>query len=1258
MNRLTRYVLALLAGALPTVVLSASDTTAAQTAPLDANSLSGEPAFESIGPRQGLSSNSIFAAFVDSYGFVWFAGDSGVHRYDGQDIRTIDRNPDQANTLASRTNADFAQTHDAIWILSFAGVLQRLDTASGKVDAFVLTRRGAQAGRGTHVVADKNENLWIGTDLGLFRFEPQTRSAIPVDLDDGMQPRVTALALGVDGQQLFVSRVDGRVFALRVDDPSPADLVAALEKAVVLAIAPTQQQLWLGTVLGLYRYDLATRRAEQDGLPQELRHGRIDALAVGGDGTLWVGGAHHLGLTRFDPATGESAIYRHHPDDPYSLPSDRIAALTLDRRDNLWIGLQSDGASRLRVAQHGATRYRTLDGHGNSFCALHELPDARLLVVLCGGSVGVLDTRTGQLEDRSTEIDRALSFAQPTLSSHAIVADSRGGYWLPTNNTGLLLWQPDLHRATRYPLFTTDGKPLPDPYMNDALVDSAGRVWVGCSIGLAELVPGDSALHLLDSTGTPGKLLTGGVLSLSAAEDGKLWLGTTQGLVRFDPATGQAQRYVHNADDKRSLSDNLVVATHIDRAGTLWVGTQAGLNRASLGEGTPHFSHYSLADGLPDQTIDAITNDAKGTLWIGTNRGIASLDAQRDRFVAFAAADGVPDNGINWRSSLAAADGSVYFGSVSGLLRIFPERLRVTSPQPVMLSSYEVGAASRINLRGAAVESLRTDYTEARVRFNVAAFGDHRPMSYRLAGLQTQWQEMPANLSVSYDPLPPGNYHFEVRQMGGGGDWLAAGLSVPLTVSPPPWRTREAYALYATAAVMALLLAAVAYRQRRANTVRHLEQLNHLATYDALTGLPNRTRFEEELATGIEQIGDSKLALFFIDLDRFKNINDSLGHRFGDLVLIKAARRLGKALPEHAKVARLGGDEFTVILPRLQRDADAARVAQSLLDAFAKPLRVEGSNVVVTLSLGISLSPTHAADPALLIQYADSAMYYAKSSGRNAFRVFQPEMIAQVSRRLALETSLRGALANGELHLAYQAQIDLATDRVCGVEVLLRWQSAEHGSVAPAEFIPILEDTGMIHEVGLWVMEQVCAQACAWQQAGHPLLRVALNVSVHQVIRGDLCERLAQLLATAKIPRDTLELELTESALMENAQRTSTALHELRSLGVGVAIDDFGTGYSSFATLSVLPVDKLKIDKAFVDGVGISESANTLCTAIIAMAHNLKLSVVAEGVETELQHEQLKSMGCDHAQGFWYCKPVRLEEFGQFLEQRRSKLKS
>ena len=1210
-----------------------------------------EPAFESVGVRQGMASSPIHAAFVDRYGFVWFAGDNGIHRYDGQNVRTIDRDPAQRNTLVSRTNADIAQTHDAMWILSFAGILQRLDTATGDVEAFVLARGSDHVGRGTHILADRNERLWISTDLGLFRFDPQTRNATPVDLDNGAQPRVTALALSEDGRQLFVGCVDGRIFVLDVDGASHADQIASMRQAVALAIAPTKQQLWLGTVQGLFRYELATRRVDQEGVPPDWTHGRIDALAVSGDGALWIGGAHHIGLLRFDPATGESAVYRHHPDDPYSLPSDRVAALALDHRDNLWIGLQSEGASRLRVAQHGATRYRAQDGRSNSFCALRELSDGRLLVAFCGGSVGIFDPISGQIEDRNAEIDQALSFAQPTLSSHAIVPDTHGGYWLPTNNNGLLLWQPDLHRAKRYPLVTSDGKVLPDSYMNDAALDRAGSLWVGCSIGLATLAPGDAALHLLDPGAQPGKLLTGGVLSLSATADGKLWLGTTQGLVLFNPATGQAQRFSHDANDKRSLSDNLVIVTHVDSSGTLWVGTQAGLNRASFADGTPWFKRYGLADGLPDQTIDTIADDAKGILWIGTNRGIANLDPKRDRFVAFAAADGVPDNEINWRTASVAADGSVYFGSVSGLLRIFPERLRVAEPQPVMLSSYEVGANSRINLRGPGAESLETDYTEARARFNLAAFGNHRPISYRLEGLQAQWQDMPANLSVGYEPLPPGKYHFQARQMNGDGDWLPVAMSIPLTVSPPPWRTRPAYALYATAAFVMLLLMAIAYRQKRMSQLQHLKELHRLANYDALTALPNRTRFEKELAAAIEQLraGD-KVALFFIDLDRFKNINDSLGHRFGDLVLIKAAKRLRKVLPAEASVARLGGDEFTVILPRLQHDAEVVRTAQLLLDAFATPLHVEASDVVVTLSLGISLSPTHATDPSLLIQYADSAMYYAKQSGRNAFRVFQQEMVAQVSRRLALETSLRQALTNGELHLAYQAQMDLGSDQVCSVEVLLRWQSAEHGNVTPAEFIPILEDTGMIHEVGLWVLEQVCGRLRQGQNEGRASVCVAVNVSVHQLIRGDLCERLAQLSAMLALPRHSLELELTETALMENVQQTSTALHELRSIGMGVAIDDFGTGYSSFAALSKLPVDKLKIDKAFIDGVGTSESADTLCAAIIAMAHNLKLRVVAEGVETELQHRQLKVMGCDQAQGFWYCKPMSQEEFEQFLE--------
>ena len=291
------------------------------------------------------------------------------------------------------------------------------------------------------------------------------------------------------------------------------------------------------------------------------------------------------------------------------------------------------------------------------------------------------------------------------------------------------------------------------------------------------------------------------------------------------------------------------------------------------------------------------------------------------------------------------------------------------------------------------------------------------------------------------------------------------------------------------------------------------------------------------------------------------------------------------------------------------------------------------------------------------IQYADSAMYFAKDRGRNDYRFFAPEMVAQVSRRLALETSLRQALEHGELGMAFQPLIDLQSERLCGAEVLLRWQSPEHGAVPPAEFVPILEDTGMIEPVGLWLLGQVCLQVRAWRDAELPPIFLSVNVSMQQLIRGELCARLGHLLETLALPPAAFELEITESVFMENAERIGVTLRELRALGIGIAIDDFGTGYSSFAALSQLPIDKLKIDKVFIERVGSDENADTLCAAIAAMAHNLRLTVVAEGVESELQHRRLRAMGCDQAQGYWYGRPVtgdELEEQLRALARRQS----
>ncbi|HET9767135.1 MAG TPA: EAL domain-containing protein, partial [Thermoanaerobaculia bacterium] len=1082
------------------------------------------------------------------------------------------------------------------------------------------------------------------------------------------ESRVTALSLSADGTRLFIGRIGGDVLAMDLEDPSRLEtLVSLVEggRAVVpLAIAEADRQLWLGTSEGLFRFDLAARRLDRRNVPPTLSSGRIDALAIDAEGELWVSGLNRPGLMRFAPATGRAAAFRHHPDDEYSLSSDRVFALAMDRRGNLWVGLQQGGANRLRVAQQGAGRYRSAAGSGVGFCAVRQLSDDRLLVALCGGSIGILDPHTGDLGERAGELDRALAVPAPTLTAHALVADGGGGWWVPTANLGLLHWQPQLGRTTRLPLRSHGGETLPDPYMNDALRDRRGRLWVACSLGLAA-VQDDESLRLLDPAGSPGRLLTGGVLALAESPEGGLWLGTAQGLVFYDPETGEARRYVHDEQDEQSLSDGMVIAIHVAPSKTLWVGTQAGLNRAIWTSGSPlqglRFRRYGPGDGLPDQTIQAMASDRQGTLWIGTKRGVASLDRGRDRFRTWTPADGLPDDSVNWRAALAASDGSVYFGTSSGLLRLLPDRLGVAGPQPLLLNSYELGGARRVNLQGPTVPPLATPYTEARARFQVAAFGDHRRLSYRLAGLEQGWQSMPPSLSLGYEALPPGRYRFEVRQLGIAGDWLAPGLSVPLTVLPPPWRTRGAYLGYGATALAALVFLSAAYRRRRAQRQRHVAELQRLATYDVLTGLPNRTRFGEELAKAIGEgaIGEGKgasLALFFIDLDRFKNINDSLGHRFGDLVLVAAAERLRAALPQAASLARLGGDEFTAILPVVD-EQQAATVASDLLAAFAAPMRVAGSDVVVTLSIGISLHPVHAGDGATLIQYADSAMYVAKDSGRHDYRFFAPEMVVQVSRRLALETSLRQALEHGELSLVFQPLIDLASERLCGAEALLRWQSPEHGAVSPAEFIPILEDTGMIEPVGLWLLEQACLQVRAWRDAGLPPVFLSVNVSMQQLIRGELCARLAHLLDALALPPAAFELEMTETVFMENAERIGVTLRELRALGIGVSIDDFGTGYSSFGALSRLPIDKLKIDKVFIERVGSDENADTLCAAIAAMAHNLRLTVVAEGVETELQHRRLRAMGFDQAQGYWYGRPVTGEAFEVLLRalaQRQS----
>jgi diguanylate cyclase (GGDEF)-like protein/PAS domain S-box-containing protein len=434
-------------------------------------------------------------------------------------------------------------------------------------------------------------------------------------------------------------------------------------------------------------------------------------------------------------------------------------------------------------------------------------------------------------------------------------------------------------------------------------------------------------------------------------------------------------------------------------------------------------------------------------------------------------------------------------------------------------------------------------------------------------------------------------------------------------------------------------------------------QVQHMALHDALTGLPNRNMLQEQLKLSLasaEREGHF-MAMMFLDLDRFKKINDSLGHHLGDAVLIEVARRLRQAMRTSDIVARLGGDEFVVLLPCITAIEDGERVAQKVMEQFAEPLRLDGHELRVTPSIGLALYPQHGSDAVTLMRHADLAMYQAKSRGRNRVQVFSDKLVSVTPDTLLLENDLYKALERDELRLHFQPQFDCRTGHITGAEALVRW---EHGGrlVPPSDFIPLAEETGLIVPMGEWVLKRACAMAQQWRERSGWPLRIAVNLSALQLDQPDLIDTVARALADTGLPATALELEITESVVVRESLRAADVLTQLRTLGVGIAIDDFGVGYSSFAYLRELPVDRFKLDRSFLSAVPQSGGDSRLVAALIAMGHRLEVGIVAEGVETQAQADFLKAHGCDEAQGYHLGRPLKEEAFEALLMAHSSEV--
>jgi diguanylate cyclase (GGDEF)-like protein len=432
------------------------------------------------------------------------------------------------------------------------------------------------------------------------------------------------------------------------------------------------------------------------------------------------------------------------------------------------------------------------------------------------------------------------------------------------------------------------------------------------------------------------------------------------------------------------------------------------------------------------------------------------------------------------------------------------------------------------------------------------------------------------------------------------------------------------------------------------------EKISHMAHHDALTGLPNRTLLEDRIQQAMlhAQRYGRCVTLVFMDLDNFKLINDTLGHKAGDELLKTVASRMVSHVRQTDTVMRLGGDEFVIVLADQSDKMDTMTpTLQKLREAIAEPIYIGDQKLEVTSSMGLAIYPADGTDSETLLMHADAAMYQAKALGRNNYQFYTAEMNTKVQEKLLMQEGLRSALLNEEFFLAYQPQIDMQTGRTIGVEALIRWRHPERGIVSPCEFIGLAEETGLIVPIGEWVLRTACKQAKAWQDAGMATLSISVNVSARQFRDNTLTSQVTRALRESGLEPCYLDLELTESLIMQNLQQAVSTMQELKAMGIQLSIDDFGTGYSNLSALKSFPITRLKLDRSFVCDLPDDEDDKAIARAVILLAHELDLRVVAEGVEMAEQHLFLQTIGCDEMQGFYFSKPLQVQEIESFLNE-------
>ncbi|MGI2168709.1 EAL domain-containing protein [Shewanella sp. MF05960] len=1225
---------------------------------------------ERLNVADGLPSTMVNMIYQQQNGFMWFATDAGVSRYDGQEFVNFQFSPGTKTHISNNFVTDVIEDNlGNIWFATEDGLNQlNLDD---EVVNFPLSQQHFSQNTNwiMKMYQDTEQNLWVGTGSGLQLKQPNSSQFI-------------SIPLYLDSQSI------------------------PIETSIYSIVADAQNRLWLGTDYGLaivepeqksmrlFDASKATSAIENTAA-STLFSDYVLASEVDAKGQLWLG-TQHFGLVQFNPISAEYQQYANSKKIG-AIPSDYVTSITIDTDSNIWVSTDK-GAALLSVktglfdliqaqafnehtipsnfvddvfidasglvwfaTTQGAAYYSPLKQSSRIYkplATLSELSGDNTYAISINSQGDAWIANSNGLDKIDTQ-KQTVSLSPLTVKNNDaltgniwnVKADKKDNLWVSHSN-GLSYLDNNTQQVSHFSNKLGNIYGFPDTDFYTVNPDNRGNVWITGYLDAGVMLFNPKQGLLKHYFNDKNNLYTSGgnfTFDSIIAKNGDLWLATTSGIFIIDPSTDTTE-HLSLGNERENIR---IGGIYQDEQGNIWAATQ-GLGLAKItptpnGKKPYHIEYITRKQGLADNRIKAVTGDGKGNLWLTSRHVLSKYVIQTKQITDYPSA--INDTNLTFNEgAIELTQTQLLLGSNKGVIQVDTDRISQNHfIAPVHITAAKIANTSyTYSNTNKVIAPPSVDYDNNMIQFSFASLDFTAPerniYRFMLAGFDQGWitTQQP---NAMYTNLAAGDYVFKVQSTNSDGIWSPQQAEFAFTVNKAWWY----YALIASG--MIIILVVMLFILSR---IKQIKELSSRANYDSLTGLANRFNFNQQLALLINH-PQKTAAVVFIDLDHFKEVNDSMGHDIGDELIIQVSKRLQHCLKQQDVLARLGGDEFALIIEyepaENEVNQDLVNIIERIRMALNAGYQINQYWLNSSASIGVACYPSDGSDAKTLLKHADTAMYAAKQNGRNGSYFFNEKLSTALLERLLIKNQLNNALPDNQLSVFYQPKCCVSTSRILGLEALLRWNHPTNGMISPSRFIDEAEDSGLIIDIGLWVLAQACQQGYQWYQEGILHGNISVNISPLQLSQPSIVADIAAILQQSQFPAHMLELEITESLLIKDIKAAKAVLFQLKQLKVRIALDDFGKGYSSLNYLTQFPIDTLKIDKAFINSMLPRETSNIVLKSIIKLGHELKLDVVAEGVETHAQLIKLKHYQCKIVQGFLFSPALNSAGTQNLLQQ-------